>query len=157
MKREFACIMLIAMLLTLTACGEAVESGTTQYIPIDPISTPKIETIPDAASVAVNDSTAEPEPSGNESQKDAMADIIITVGSSVFSAKLYDNDAAKALLAQFPMTVNMSDLNGNEKYYYLADHLTSESTEKPSTINAGDMMGWSGVCWELFIVGLGRG
>lgn len=68
-----------------------------------------------------------------------MTNISITVGDSVFSAKLYDNKAAKALLEQFPITLNMDDLNGNEKYDNLVANLPSESTEKPSTIGAGDI------------------
>jgi acetyltransferase-like isoleucine patch superfamily enzyme len=73
-----------------------------------------------------------------ETREKSMINISIAVGSSVFSTKLYDNEASRALLAQFPLTLDMSDLNSNEKYYYLADDLPSESIEKPETINAGD-------------------
>ena len=41
----------------------------------------------------------------------------ITVGSSVFTAKLFDNPSATAFKARLPLTINMTELNGNEKYY----------------------------------------
>lgn len=65
-----------------------------------------------------------------------MTDISFTVGDSVFSAKFYDNKAAKALLEQFLIPLNMADLNGNEKYHNLADSPPFESTEKPAIMNA---------------------
>lgn len=88
--------------------------------------------------------------SGNGEGENVMGNINITVGDSVFSAKLYDNSSAKAFLAQLPMTLNMSDLNNNEKYYYLPEDLPSDLTERPETIKNGDIMCWSGNCLVLF-------
>lgn len=78
------------------------------------------------------------------------ANIAIAVGGAVFPAKLYGNNAAKALLAQLPMTLSMADLNGNEKYRDLAKNLPAGPTESPAVINAGDIMCWSGNCLVLF-------
>ena len=41
----------------------------------------------------------------------------ITIGSSVFTAVLYNNPSATAFKARLPLTINMTELNGNEKYY----------------------------------------
>lgn len=41
----------------------------------------------------------------------------ITIGSSVFTAVLYDNPSAAAFKARLPLTINMTELNDNEKYY----------------------------------------
>jgi hypothetical protein len=41
----------------------------------------------------------------------------ITIGSSVFTAVLYNNPSATAFKTQLPLTINMTELNGNEKYY----------------------------------------
>jgi hypothetical protein len=41
----------------------------------------------------------------------------ITIGSSVFTATLYDNPTTTAFKARLPLTINMTELNGNEKYY----------------------------------------
>ena len=65
--------------------------------------------------------------------------IKIKVGSTSFVATTYDNATAKAFIALLPMTINMSELNGNEKYHFLPADLPS-APERPSTIKAGDLM-----------------
>lgn len=79
-----------------------------------------------------------------------MKTITITVGDSTFQAKLYDNETARALLAQFPLRINMSELNGKEKFYNLPENLPSTVTEQPSTIQAGEIMLWSSNVLVLF-------
>lgn len=81
---------------------------------------------------------------------DGTTNIIITAGGAVFPAKLYGNNSAKDLLALLPMTLNMADLNGNEKYHNLAANLQAGPIESPSVISAGDVMCWSGNCLVLF-------
>lgn len=103
--------------------------------------------------VAYESRGAESQPSKhptNPVKPNAMNTIKITVGSIVFRAKLHNNEAANAWLQQMPITVSMPDLNGNEKYYRLAQNLPSVSTEKPSTIKAGELMCWSGNTLVLF-------
>jgi hypothetical protein len=74
----------------------------------------------------------------------------ITVGSTIFTAKMYENETTQALLAQLPMTVNMSELNRKEKYYHLPNDLPAKSTERPATIHAGEIMNWSGNSLVIF-------
>ena len=78
-----------------------------------------------------------------------MLKIKIVVGSKTFNAVLYDNESAKALLEQLPVTLDMSELNGNEKYYYLDDSLPTDS-KRPSGIKAGDIMLYGNSCLVLF-------
>ena len=53
----------------------------------------------------------------NESD-DLMKDSLkITVGGKVFTATLLDNASANAFKAMLPLTMNMTELNGNEKYF----------------------------------------
>ena len=78
-----------------------------------------------------------------------MIPITVTVDSATFNATLEDNEATQALLSGFPMTVNMSDLNGNEKYYYL-DSALPTNTIAPGTINEGDIMLYQNNCLVLF-------
>ncbi len=47
----------------------------------------------------------------------------IKIGSSTFTATLEENATATALKALLPMTVEMTELNGNEKYYRLKTDL----------------------------------
>lgn len=79
-----------------------------------------------------------------------MKTLNITIGSTTFNAKLEDNDTAKALMAQLPLTVNLSELNGNEKFIYLPGNLSSNESSNPGTINEGDIMLYGKNCLVLF-------
>ena len=63
----------------------------------------------------------------------------ITVGSKNFVAILEDNATAAAFKALLPMTVEMTELNGNEKYARLAGRLPTKDAN-PGTIQTGDLM-----------------
>ena len=65
--------------------------------------------------------------------------IRIMIGSSTFSATLADNATAITFKALLPMTINMTELNGNEKYFNLSSNLPSNASN-PSTIQKGDLM-----------------
>ncbi len=67
------------------------------------------------------------------------ARIKITIGSASFVVTTYDNATARAFVALLPMTVSMSELNGNEKYYYLSGSLPA-LPESLSIIKTGDLM-----------------
>ena len=48
-----------------------------------------------------------------------------------------------------PMEIYMSELNWNEKYYYLPKNLTT-NTYKPEKINKGDIMLYGDNCLVIF-------
>lgn len=73
----------------------------------------------------------------------------ITVGTVSFSATLEDNGTVKEFKKLLPMTVNMSDLHSNEKYYYLPNSLPTASFS-PETIRTGDLMLYGSTCMVLF-------
>lgn len=81
--------------------------------------------------------------------RETMVQATIQVGDKAFEALLFDNDAARALAQQLPMTVNMKELNGNEKYYDLPAPL-SESAERIGELHAGDLMLFGSDCLVLF-------
>jgi hypothetical protein len=62
----------------------------------------------------------------------------ITIGTTVFTAMLYDNPSARALSANFPLTINMAELNNNEKYYDLPNSLPTNSSVG-GNIKVGDL------------------
>ncbi len=62
----------------------------------------------------------------------------ITIGSSVFTATLYGNPSASAFKARLPLTIDMTELNGNEKYYDLPSPLPTNASVG-GNIKAGDL------------------
>lgn len=63
----------------------------------------------------------------------------MTVGERRFSITLTDNAAARAFAARLPLTLDMSDLNGNEKHVDLPEALPANAS-RPGTIRNGDLM-----------------
>ena len=63
----------------------------------------------------------------------------ITIGSKVFTVTLVDNDTTRAFKAMLPLTVNMSELNSNEKHHDLPRDLPADAS-RPGKIEAGDVM-----------------
>lgn len=73
----------------------------------------------------------------------------ITIGSTVFTATLNDSEAAQAFLEMLPLTVNMSEMGGYEKYHWLPESLPG-SASNPGTTYEGDLMIYSSSCLVLF-------
>ncbi|MGN0233972.1 MAG: cyclophilin-like fold protein [Bacteroidaceae bacterium] len=73
----------------------------------------------------------------------------ITIGNATFTATLEDNATTKALVEMLPMTLQMSELNGNEKYHYLSSSLPTDASY-PGTIHAGDIMLYGSSCLVVF-------
>ena len=63
----------------------------------------------------------------------------MTVGERRFAITLTDNAAARAFAAQLPLTLDMSELNGNEKHADLPKPLPVNAN-RPGTIRNGDLM-----------------
>ena len=60
----------------------------------------------------------------------------ITVGTNTFTATLYNNATVTEFKKKLPMTINMQELNGNEKYFDLPDNLPPNASN-PGTIQTG--------------------
>lgn len=73
----------------------------------------------------------------------------LTIGTAVFTATLLDNETARALKAMLPLTLNMSELNGNEKYFHFPDDLPANASNL-RTIHSGDLMLWRANSLVLF-------
>jgi hypothetical protein len=95
--------------------------------------------------VQENESVSTPD---NPSKPEETMTIVITVGDSVFKAGIEDSDTGRAFVAKLPLTLDMSELNGNEKYCY---GISLPRADKYfSSISAGDLMLYSGNCIVLF-------
>lgn len=75
--------------------------------------------------------------------------INLTINGNNFTATLEDNETTRELLNRLPLELNMSELNGNEKYYYFDDSLPTNSY-RPGSINTGDIMLYGNDCLVIF-------
>ena len=75
--------------------------------------------------------------------------IKIRVNSQAFTVTLLDTDSAIAFKELLPLTLNMTELNGNEKYYDLPNSLPTNSSN-PGSIKNGDLMLYGSKTLVLF-------
>ena len=75
--------------------------------------------------------------------------INLIVNNKTYSATLENNETTRELTTMFPMTLNMSEMNSNEKYNYLDTALTTNSS-RPNRINAGDIKLYGNDCLVVF-------
>jgi hypothetical protein len=73
----------------------------------------------------------------------------IKIGSKNFIAILDENATAAAFKALLPMVVEMTELNGNEKYARLSGNLPTKAAN-PGTIQTGDVMIYGSKTLVLF-------
>lgn len=139
MKKILPVFFTIAVIFTFVGCSNTAENN--RY------------TSSETSAVSKNNSTDEHNKSQIDSAKETTTmknTINIIVGNKTFTATLEDNDTAKALLKQLPLTVDMSDLNGNEKYNNLSINLRANTSTSPGRINVGDLMLYGNNCLVLF-------
>ena len=104
-----------------------------------PTSTPEPTPTPDPTST----------PTPTPTERISEGTIKLSIGGNVFTSKLEDNATARAFVGLLPMTLDMSELNGNEKYCYLDGSLPS-APERVEQIHAGDLMLYGNNCIVLF-------
>ena len=75
--------------------------------------------------------------------------IKISVNGQTFTATLDDSATARAFVEKFPLTADMKELNGNEKYFYLNADLPSNAA-RVGKISAGDLMLFGDNCLVIF-------
>ncbi|MFD1774836.1 cyclophilin-like fold protein [Paenibacillus rhizophilus] len=166
MRKILSLLFCLWIILALAACSGArneLNSGSAQSDtplssgePIKATEQPSVKPTEQPSVIPTEQPSASPtenataETRNNETKENGVISINITVGSSTFTATLNDNETAKALVAKFPMTLQMNEHNGLEKYYDLSEDLPAALTERPATIHAGDIMGWSGNILVLF-------
>jgi hypothetical protein len=63
----------------------------------------------------------------------------MTINERRFAITLADNSTARAFAAQLPLTLNMEELNGNEKHARLPASLPANAS-RPGVIRNGDLM-----------------
>lgn len=96
----------------------------------------EVSTVPDAKGDVQKGNTKKAEATATTTQK--AGDMKLIVGDQTFTVRLENNETAQALKAQLPLDLEMTELNGNEKYYYYSTLPTGAT--RPGTIHAGDIM-----------------
>lgn len=123
-------LLLFALLASLLAgCRD---------MPDDPLPAESSE--PHAASSAYSEETSK--------EKEASA-MTLTIGNFTFTILPEENETASALREHLPLQLEMKELNGNEKYFYLPFSLPSEPVS-PREIHAGDVMLYGDDCLVVF-------
>jgi hypothetical protein len=90
---------------------------------------------------AGNNTDRNPNPTGSK--------MTLRIGMNTFTATLYDNATAAAFKSLLSMTVNMDELNGNEKKCDLSGNLPTNASN-PRIIQSGDLMIWGSNPLVLF-------
>lgn len=131
--------LLIAIVLAITLCAcstpDRLQPDTEQTGTQSPEESAPAETSSDREQTPENPM--------------APSSIVLTIGDKTFSALLEDSETTRAFLELLPLTLEMSELNGNEKFYYMDDTLPTNA-ENPGQINAGDLMLYGNNCLVLF-------
>lgn len=139
MVRSIARSLVVAGALLLSGCGGSSTAGFASTAEGTPSS------VTDAISSNAVTSQGMPEGEGNDMERT----MTMTIGRYDFTIALEENAVAKELLARLPLTIDMNELNGNEKYHYFETGFTAEP-ERVGTIQAGDLMLYGKDCLVLF-------
>jgi hypothetical protein len=94
-------------------------------------------------SAATEENTVEKGSTGAENET-----VQVQINDQTFTAELEDNDTAAAFLEKLPLTLEMQELNGNEKYAY--DVSLPSDAEHVGNIKTGDLMLYGDDCLVLF-------
>lgn len=84
-----------------------------------------------------------------ETKKKAEDKMKITVNGKEFYIIKENNETAEAFSQALPLSLDMNELHGNEKYYYL-DFTLPENAENVKSINKGDVMLFGDSCLVIF-------
>lgn len=155
--RTFLCLSVL-----LTACGGGQDNTLSAGITADngsqTIVTGMADENPESADTALAAADASEtksavlENTGDnsaEEDKGAMPQITVSVGGTVYQARLYDNETARELVKRMPLELDMEELNGNEKFCNLLESLPTD-TENIGSIHTGDLMLYGSDCLVLF-------
>lgn len=163
-KRYYSFLLMAFSVIMLSACGKGTDDGDEKRPSVPSLSEESPQSI-ESTDESIEDNTQEtPESSPKEGVEPSteetagskeetggtqMQELVIEIDGQRFPASLYDNETTQALMERFPMTLDMEELHGNEKFYYLDEGLPANS-ENVGSILTGDIMLFGSDCLVLF-------
>ncbi|WP_394679662.1 cyclophilin-like fold protein [uncultured Exiguobacterium sp.] len=78
-----------------------------------------------------------------------LKSVLLQIDETTVPIRFVDNETAMALQKRLPLTMQMKELNGNEKYHYVPFSLPTNS-KNVGTVQAGDLMLYGSDCLVLF-------
>lgn len=90
------------------------------------------------ASCSKDNETTPTQNNGNENTNPSTTKMKITIGTAIFTATLYNNPSTTAFKARLPLIIDMTELNGNEKYFDLPSLLPTNASVG-GNIKVGDL------------------
>lgn len=127
MKKLLLCVLIIAAVITFSSCTKEVEEPASEVTEPTTVQTTEAE-----------QSTAE-----------NIHGMTVIINGEEFAVALEDNETAKTFSEMLPVTLTMSELHGNEKYYYLDTSLPN-NPKNIGTIHKGDIMLYGDNCVVIF-------
>ena len=138
-------LAVISSFLMLTGCGSYSENSSAVTVQSENSS---VMMQSDSSVSSVTSDRQEVTTAEQHEEKEGNG-MQIAVGDKQFPVNLESSDTVTALTEMLPLTLDMSELNGNEKYYYLDTSLPS-SPEKVGHISEGDIMLYGDSCLVVF-------
>ena len=78
-----------------------------------------------------------------------MSNINVAINNKKYTLQLEDNQTVTEFLELLPQEYTMNELNGNEKYVYINESLTTNSYN-PKHVEKGDVMLFGDNCLVIF-------
>lgn len=131
MKKIVASLIIVAVLVSLTACGSRTDNDAANS--------------ENRENTAADNESASEEDGGKTNMDQEENSMKITAGDTTFTATLADNssvDALKELLAEGPLTIDMSDYASMEKVGSIGTDLPRN--DEQITTGAGDIILYQG-------------
>ncbi len=85
----------------------------------------------------------------DDNMNDFTSKINLNINGNDFTVTLEDNETSRELVNRLPLSITMNELNGNEKYYYFDEDLSSDS-KIVGKIKKGDIMLYGADCLVIF-------
>ncbi len=149
MKKASAVLLAVLLPLTVAGCAGWSTSQPPGEVASEAAADHSAESTRPLAEEKEASAKAQTVTAPEETQSNGTFLLEITVNGKIFPAELYDHETTWALMDQMPLSVEMSELNGNEKYVTLSEHLPTDS-QPLSQIHAGDLMLYGSDCLVLF-------